>query len=523
MCRPTFRLLDNCNIIKFIQSNRNQSPKLHRLVTELVGPLESFLNEKKTSNEMKTQLVEELHSAVEVGGAEAKEGDQTLDEVFAQNENIAGIGSRKRHRSCQEEQFLSNAATTNDEAMYNSGNGNEATTVERGRKALKMNEHDCSSQQVGSLRKRRKRPASSREIIELEATVNSSGKKIPESHYPSEQLLTGISHTKNPGISQLLKDTSPAFQKRIEELRAFKAKFGHCNVSTSRSVSNKPYLSLGTWCCDIRRSRRMIENGKKGKHKLCENRIECLDDVGFQWDTDNVTFDDRIKELRVFKAKFGHCNVSTSKSASNKPYVSLGNWCGNIRQSRRLMENGMKGNNELCENRIKCLDEVGFKWNTDTVPTFDERIEELRAFKAKFGHCNVSTSRSASNKPYFSFATWCCHIRHSRRMMENGKEGSHKLCEDRIKCLDDVGFQWDTDTVSFDDRIKELRAFKTKFGHCNVSKSKSASNKPYSSLETWCYDIRRSRRLMENGKRGKIKLCKDRIGRLDALGFQWKV
>ena len=91
MYRPTFRLLDNCNIFKFIQSNRNQSTKLHRLVTELVGPLESSLNEMKTSDEIKSQLVEEMNSVVEVGGAEAKEGEQeqTIDEVCSQNQKIA--------------------------------------------------------------------------------------------------------------------------------------------------------------------------------------------------------------------------------------------------------------------------------------------------------------------------------------------------------------------------------------------------------------------------------------------------
>jgi hypothetical protein len=41
--------------------------------------MENFLNEKKASDENKRQLVEEMHSAFEVGGAETKEVEQTLD------------------------------------------------------------------------------------------------------------------------------------------------------------------------------------------------------------------------------------------------------------------------------------------------------------------------------------------------------------------------------------------------------------------------------------------------------------
>ena len=113
--------------------------------------MENFINEKKASAENKRrQQMEEMHSAVEVGGAETKEVEKALDEVCAQNQVIAVNGSRKRNRSSQEHQFLSAATATKDEeTMYNTSGtgGNDAATVERGRKALKMNEHDCSSQQ----------------------------------------------------------------------------------------------------------------------------------------------------------------------------------------------------------------------------------------------------------------------------------------------------------------------------------------------------------------------------------------
>ncbi len=100
--------------------------------------------------------------------------------------------------------------------------------------------------------------------------------------------------------------------------------------------------------------------------------------------------------------------------------------------------------------------------------------------------------------------------------MENGTPGRQKLSKAQIEILDAVGFQWKLKS-HFDKRIDELMAFKAKFRHCNVA----ASNKLYTSLGLWCNRIRESRRLIEKGMPGKLKLSKAQIERLDALGFLW--
>ena len=45
-------------------------------------------------------------------------------------------------------------------------------------------------------------------------------------------------------------------------------------------------------------------------------------------------------------------------------------------------------------------------------------------------------------------------------------------------------------TKTFDDRMKDLQAFKEEHGHCNVSQSKSDKNKKYKSFGKWCSNIR---------------------------------
>ena len=77
-------------------------------------------------------------------------------------------------------------------------------------------------------------------------------------------------------------------------------------------------------------------------------------------------------------------------------------------------------------------------------------------------------------------------------------------------------------TKTFDDRVKDLQAFKEEHGHCNVSQSKSDKNK-YQSLGSWCSNIRcSSYKLIKQGQAPKstCKLSGVNIQHLEAVGFK---
>ncbi len=73
-----------------------------------------------------------------------------------------------------------------------------------------------------------------------------------------------------------------------------------------------------------------------------------------------------------------------------------------MRKSRRLIAEGKPSNVKLSKALIDSLDALKFPWEVKS--PFEKRIEELRAFKAKFGHCNVTASKCASNQPDWSSA-----------------------------------------------------------------------------------------------------------------------
>jgi len=62
--------------------------------------------------------------------------------------------------------------------------------------------------------------------------------------------------------------------------------------------------------------------------QLRESRIKKLESIGFSWEL-HMDWDSRMQQLRVFKAKYGHCNVPQQIKINGKGRVgtcSLGTW-----------------------------------------------------------------------------------------------------------------------------------------------------------------------------------------------------
>jgi hypothetical protein len=233
-----------------------------------------------------------------------------------------------------------------------------------------------------------------------------------------------------------------------------------------------------------------------------------------------TTFDERFKDLMAFKAKFGHCNVPQKRSSNNK-YRSLGQWCSDIRRSYKAIKEGGTAparNNTLSKADMKRLENAGFEWNIRN--TFDQRFNDLMAFKAKFGHCNVPQTQSSNNK-HRSLGLWCNDVRRSyKTIKEGGIPLSYKLSKADMKRLENAGFEWYL-YKTFDERFKDLMAFKAKFGHCNVSCTKSSNNNHYS-LGKWCNNIRQSYKAIKMGGMVRCRLSKADIKRLEKTGFEWR-
>jgi len=81
-----------------------------------------------------------------------------------------------------------------------------------------------------------------------------------------------------------------------------------------------------------------MQKGMTANHYFSNDRIERLEEIGFEWEINVTLFEKRYHELIAFKEKFGHCNVP--RRYANNP--SLGSWSSNMRTAHRRMQKGMK-------------------------------------------------------------------------------------------------------------------------------------------------------------------------------------
>lgn len=290
-----------------------------------------------------------------------------------------------------EKQINSERAVGADVSEATSNRKSQRTTILREKKRRRCEEETCDEEQpellvVNTRRcKRLKRAPNTYTKVDVKISVQRNNKKkLDTIKKPRGQYVDGKQRSRTISASskrsrskitsrkvsrtKIKKAKIKSFDERFDALLAFKAKHGHCTVSTSRLERNKEYLSLGIWCDHIRRTYRLIQSNEISTQKimirLTQSNIQRLNEIGFDWyPGDKVGFEVRFKELLAFKAKYGHCNVKTSLAESNLEYRSLGTWCSRMRRIRRKIQRGMKVQRNLTPENIERLTNEGFLWD----------------------------------------------------------------------------------------------------------------------------------------------------------------
>jgi helicase associated protein len=193
------------------------------------------------------------------------------------------------------------------------------------------------------------------------------------------------------------------WNNKFELLKKFKKRFGNCMVPEDW----KENPTLGRW----------VIRQRVYKDYLSDERIEKLDQIGFVWNVFDYVWENSYERLVAFKKEFGHSEVPKAKGR----FLELGEWVGKQRADKK------KKLERLSEEKIKKLNKIGFYWGKYNT-SWSKRFEELKAFKARFGHCRVP-QRWKENP---SLGTWVAHQRSIK----------HKLSPERIKKLNQIGFQW---------------------------------------------------------------------------------
>jgi Helicase associated domain/Helicase conserved C-terminal domain len=162
---------------------------------------------------------------------------------------------------------------------------------------------------------------------------------------------------------------------------------------------------------------------------------EIADEIGVSWD-------EWYGRLTAYKAREGHCRVSTKYREHG---FRLGQWVG-----------VQRSNKALSSERRQRLDKLGFTWDLA-----DEEwrigLNYLKAYKEREGHCRVPYADVENG---FRLGLW----------VANRRANADSLLPVRRGQLDDLGFVWDPFEADWHEGLSYLKSYKEREGHCRVLK-----------------------------------------------------
>ena len=165
------------------------------------------------------------------------------------------------------------------------------------------------------------------------------------------------------------------FQRRLDEIREFRAKNGHIDIRVTDG-------EFGSWFYSRRKEYLKYLNGENTT--LSDSHRIALEGIGFgphlakrrqTTITSNVTWQNRYNELLLFKEVYNHTRVPKIPQ-----HAQLSSWVNHQRN--------LKAIGKLDRGRLHRLQEIGFVWNENQW-LWMKRYSELAAFQEKSGHTNV--------------------------------------------------------------------------------------------------------------------------------------
>lgn len=328
-----------------------------------------------------------------------------------------------------------------------------------------------------------------------------------------------------------LDKTDRTWESMYVKLKAWQEEHGTCAVP--RDAGKIP---LRAWA--RKQAHYFIERnaGKKLKQRPLD-RIAKLDALGYNWEemvthpfTDQKTREEdkklgkygamwmsNYRLLIQYREERGHTVMSAEET--DPRYKGLRTWIIGVRTAYADKMEG-KGRNRskriLSDERIKLLNDIDFDWSPQNT-RWKELYAELAAFSLEHGH--------ASPRPNTDLGTWVYLQRtyYKNSKMGKGTGSCRGLNAERIKMLNDIGFEWEQpnyEEMRWDSRLRELIEYRGLHGDCNVP-GKYPENKQ---LASW---VRNTRMFYKNRfgerKKGKTVLSDERVRILNAMEFEWRV
>ncbi len=324
----------------------------------------------------------------------------------------------------------------------------------------------------------------------------------------NEQVIKGNKKSKSKSKPKVSKQEL-LWNMRYQELFDFHKINGHSNVPY-----NHPNHQLSRWVTNQRQNKRLK------RKSMTTQRIAKLNELNFEFQMEKnkngyrsyrneSTWMAKYNQLKQFQQTHNHCSVKPSTDKN------LWRWIDSQRTAFRRLQKGQKSS--LTRERIELLEEIGFLWDPIDAK-FNDRIQELKMFQEKHGHCDVAQSMN------LSLYSWMKSQRDQYEKFIKGEKSS--LTKERVDLLLEVtGAQnLNLDTVPkkrtkkkktpWIDNFRLLEEYANEHGNTLVPQK-------HPKLGMFVKAQRDSYRQMKMGK--KTGMTQGRIDLLNSIGFVWNV
>ena len=259
------------------------------------------------------------------------------------------------------------------------------------------------------------------------------------------------------------------WEKGFAALQKFHKREGHCHVAKGHQVDG---LKLGVW----------VTSQRSKKKQLTSDQLKRLHSLGFSWDANAEKWEQNFAALQKFHKREGHCLVAKKHEEDGQ---KLGSWVGTQRSRK----------DRLTPGQLKRLNSLDFSWDR-RADKWEDSFAALQKFRKREGHVRVTQGHEEDGLDL----GWWVSKQRSR------KKG---LAPDQLKRLNSLGFSWDPHADQWEQSFAALQKFRKREGHCLVPYGYQVDGLKLGSWVT----TQRSR---------KDQLTRDRLKRLNSLGFVWK-
>jgi hypothetical protein len=322
------------------------------LMTEAIR--RTAINQQSEQQQHQQQLLQQilpnapsfLHSRLDPSTVLASRSEELQDAnaLLLALQALASANASHPHVFVSNDPSATSSISSGNSSGDSSGNSSGNSTVSRNSESLAANSIPSleSNSSIAHASHHSYLTQATLEVMAKQQLLNEQATTKTNQNWPCKRQKTADQNQYDYQVEK--------WDAQFNELLAFKAQHGHCRVP--QNYEGNPALSH--W---VKRQRYQYKCKREGKVSgISESRIQRLEQIGFVWDAQELLWQTRFDELKVFRLKHGHCNVPYNYDLNRK----LPTWIKCQRRQYKLRHEEQPSN--MTRERIDLLHGLEFKW-----------------------------------------------------------------------------------------------------------------------------------------------------------------